>query len=76
MKTPEEIHSDVDRMTEGLILTHTQRQIIVELFTIFNGLPASSTRNHIAGAVLKYITNLYHDQTYQNRTTNQQGHKQ
>ena len=72
-KTPEEIHNDIATMTEGLILTHTQRQIIVELFTIFNGLPAGSTRDDIAGAVLKYITNLYHDQTYQNRTTNQRG---
>jgi hypothetical protein len=58
MKTPEQIQDSIDLLTDGLVLTFTQREHLTKLFEVLDLLDGHP-KQLLTCVILRYVMNLF-----------------
>jgi len=58
MKSPEQIQDSIDLLTDGLVLTFTEREHLTNLFKVLNLLDGQP-KQLLTCIILRYVMNLF-----------------
>jgi len=58
MKTPEQIQDSIDLLTDGLVLTFTEREHLTNLFGVLDLLDGHP-KQLLTCAIMRYVINLF-----------------